>query len=184
MPRPVTAVEPGDREPVPGVTIRPYRPVDHNACRHLWAEYVEHRDTLYGRDSRGDGGAGFEEYLTRLDLSGMWVACREPDTVVGLVGLTLDGCTGAVDPVVVTRSLRGRGIGRALLATVVAEAGRRGLSQLTVSPAARDHEALRRLRAAGFGTVCTVTLSLAVTPRGSCADDSVFLDLNDLRFGA
>ena len=31
-----------------GVTIRPYRPLDHNACRGLWAELTQHRADLYG----------------------------------------------------------------------------------------------------------------------------------------
>src|SRR5688572_12971444 len=89
----------GVRLPV-GVTIRPYRPLDHNACRRLWGELVEHTGELYGRvaprrssgkgndnEADQDPGAGFEEYLTRLDLSGMWVADGVEDGVVGFVGL-------------------------------------------------------------------------------------------------
>jgi GNAT superfamily N-acetyltransferase len=166
----------------PGVTVRPYRPADHNACRRLWGELVEHRDHLYGQADAGragDASAGFEEYLTRLDLSGMWVA-QSSDGVIGLVGLTLDGSAAAIDPVVVTRRLRGRGIGRALLATVADEARRRGLSRLVVSPFARDHAALRSLRAAGFGAVSNVTLSYAL--KGRSPADAEPLDLYDLRF--
>jgi GNAT superfamily N-acetyltransferase len=172
-----------------GVTVRAYRPADHNACRRLWAELVEHRGELYGPDETragrgapGDSGAGFEEYLTRLDLSGMWVAQSERDGVVGLVGLTLDGGAGAIDPVVVTRPLRGRGIGRALLGVVAAEARRRGLGQLTVSPSARDHAALRSLHAAGFGSVSSVTLSYPLRRSGRPGGHDEPLDLYDLRF--
>ncbi len=187
----------------PGITLRPYRPADHNACRRLWAELVEHRAQLYQRDgasgeSRGTesggtesgtaqsggakpGGAGFEEYLTRLDLSGMWVAeCG--GEVVAFVGLTLDGSAGAVDPVVVTREHRGHGIGRSLLATVANEARRRGLRRLTVSPSVRDREALRRLRAAGFGSVSSVTLSYPLTRGGRSGGTTEPLNLYDLRF--
>lgn len=187
-----------------GVRIRPYRPADHNACRRLWAELVEHRGALYGpsrpASSRGgqqdrsgtdDAGAGFEEYLTRLDLSGLWVADSPPDGVVGFVGLTLDGAAaGSVDPVVVTRDRRGSGIGRALLATVAAEARRRQLSQLTVSPSARDQAALRSLHAAGFGSVSTVTLAYTLghagsrdgATRGHSSEPETAVDLYDLRF--
>jgi GNAT superfamily N-acetyltransferase len=126
--------------------------------------------------------AGFEEYLTRLDLSGMWVAQSSPDGVVGFVGLTLDGRSGAIDPVVVTRRLRGRGIGRALLDTVAAEARRRGLAELTVSPSARDHAALRSLHAAGFGSVSSVTLSYPLTRSGRPGGRDEPLSLHDLRF--
>jgi GNAT superfamily N-acetyltransferase len=170
----------------PGVTIRGYRPSDHNACRRLWAELTEHLQQLYGEQPAEDAdlGAGFEEYLTQLNLSGMWVAEDAEVGVAGFVGLMLDGRAGEVDPVVVTRSLRGRGIGRALLARVADEASRRGLARLTVSPSVRDESALRALHAAGFGTVATVTLSYAVSGRGARTSpqrDSS-LDLFDLHF--
>ena len=186
-----------------GVRIRPYRAADHKAGRRLWRELVEHRGELYAQPDRsgrgggdGDSGAGFEEYLTRLDLSGLWVADSSADGVVGFVGLTLGGpsgegrgepTAGCIDPVVVTRRLRGHGIGRALLATVADEARRRGLTQLTVSPWARDQAALRSLHAAGFGSVSSVTLAYTLarpdTPsRGHSAEPDAALDLYDLRF--
>ncbi len=171
-----------DVRPPTGITIRPYRPLDHNACRRLWGELVEHRGALYGETGPGDASAGFEEYLTRLNLSGMWVADSSEHGVVGFVGLILDGRIGAVDPVVVTHRLRGRGIGRALLAKVAEEARRRGLTQLNVSPAARDHAALRSLHAAGFGAVSSVTLSYALTRAGNSEGRVEPLDIYDLRF--
>jgi len=171
----------GGRAPA-GITIRPYRPLDHNACRRLWGELVEHRGSLYGEAEPGDASAGFEEYLTRLNLSGVWVAESAEHGIVGFVGLVLDGRLGEVDPVVVTDRQRGRGIGRALLTRVAEEAKRRGLSQLTVSPAARDQAALRSLHAAGFGAVSSVTLSYAFTRSGRPAREEEPLDLYDLRF--
>lgn len=169
-----------------GVTIRAYRPSDHNACRRLWAELTEHRSALYG-EQVSDSGAGFEEYLTQLNLSGMWVADHAEEGVSGFIGLMLDGRAGEVDPVVVTASLRGRGIGQALLARVADEANRRGLQRLTVSPPVRDVSALRALHTAGFATVATVTLAYNVSGsarRGAAAPpDGSTLDLFDLRFG-
>jgi GNAT superfamily N-acetyltransferase len=167
------------------VTIRPYRPSDHSACRALWAELVEHRDRLYGRrPAEPDSGAGFEEYLTQLNLSGMWVADDADEGVVGFLGVMVEGRTGEIDPIVVTAPRRGRGIGRAMLAKVVDEARRRGLRHLTVSPPTRDASALRALHTAGFATVASVTVSydLRGRPGGSPAPDST-LDLFDLRFG-
>ena len=91
---------------------------------------------------------------------------------------------GEVDPVVVTASMRGRGIGRALLAKVADEARRRGLHRLTVSPSVRDVAALRTLHTSGFGTVSTVTLSydLAATPGGAPPPQDATLALYDLHF--
>lgn len=146
----------------PGVTIRPYRPSDHSDCRALWAQLTEHRRRLHHDPQLGgrDAGAGFEEYLTRLDLSGIWVAEHNEEGVVGFLGLILDGRAGDVDPVVVNAAMRGRGIGRALLGRVADEARRRGLARLIVSPAARDAAALHSLHASGFGTLASVTLTL------------------------
>ena len=55
------------------VTVRSYRPSDHSAGRRLWSELTNEHNEMYGETTQ-DGGAGFEEYLTRLDLSGLWVA--------------------------------------------------------------------------------------------------------------
>ncbi|MGE5829377.1 MAG: GNAT family N-acetyltransferase [Micromonosporaceae bacterium] len=166
-----------------GVAIRSYRPSDHSACRRLWAELTEHRRGLFGDPAYGgrDPGAGFEEYLTQLNLSGMWVADDEDEGPIGFVGLKLDGREGEVDPVVVTAARRGRGVGRALLARVAEEGRRRGLTRLTVSPSVRDVSALHMLHAAGFDTLATLTLSLDVTGRAAGAAHG-HLDVRDLRF--
>lgn len=164
-------------------TVRAYRPTDHSACRGLWGELIAHRSRLTGApppDDEADLGAGFEEYLTRLNLSGLWVAADPAsDDVVGFVGLVLDGDAGQVDPVVVTSSHRGRGIGRALLSRVADEAKRRGLRRLTISPPVRDVAALRSLHSAGFTTLANVTLTL---DQPGAAAGSGSLEVFDLSF--
>jgi GNAT superfamily N-acetyltransferase len=182
------------------VAIRGYRPTDHSACRRLWAELTtEHRRLYPGAppfpaaapapvDEFGvtivpadaTSGAGFEEYLTRLDLSGMWVAQHAEHGVVGFVGLILQGRAGAVDPVVVTTPLRGQGIGRALLRHVADQARRRGMRELTVSPALRNIEAIRCLYRAGFDAAATATLAMDLTGRDGQWRDGV--DLHGVRF--
>jgi GNAT superfamily N-acetyltransferase len=169
--------------PVPA-TIRAYRPLDHRACRDLWGELVEHHRDLYRYtgDAPGgaDPGAGFEEYLTRLDLTGIWVADHAEDGVVGMVGLLLRGQAGEVEPVVVSEPHRGQGIGTALLNHVAAQARRRGMSQLTVSPQSRNEGAIRCLYHAGYGALSSVTLTLDLSTRGHAWQDG--LDLYGLPF--
>lgn len=163
------------------VTIRSYRPTDHRHCRSLWAELNRQHSTLYGERPVGDEtGAAFEEYLTRLDLSGMWVADDGIGTVIGMVGLLLDGRAGEVEPIVVTQSRRGQGIGRALLNHVAAQARRRGLRQLTISPESRNVDAIRCLHGAGYDALARVTLAIDLSRRPHPPHDAV--DLHQLRF--
>ena len=90
---------------------------------------------MYGDRLARRRRAGFEEYLTRLDLSGLWVADHADDGVIGLVGLIMRGRAGEVEPVVVTVSHRHKGVGRKLLRHVADEARKRNMTALTISPA-------------------------------------------------
>ncbi len=165
------------------VTIRPYRPLDHGACRDLWAGLVRTKRDLYDDPTIGgpDPGAGFEEYLTRLDLAGIWVAEHRDDGVVGLIGLVLGGHrAGEVEPLVIAEPRRGRGIGRAMLQHVAAEAQRRGLTQVSISPDSRNVDAIHCLHAAGYDVLSSITLTMDLAPRGHTWQDG--LDVHGLRF--
>jgi GNAT superfamily N-acetyltransferase len=143
------------------VTVRSYRPSDHSAGRRLWSELTRQHQDMYGDPGKpGDDGEAFEEYLTRLDLAGIWVAEHPEDGVVGLVGLIMRGRAGEVEPVVVDPAHRGRGIGKTLLQHVGARAADRGLVQLTISPESRNVEAIRCLHAAGYDVVSSIQLTL------------------------
>ncbi|HEV8570050.1 MAG TPA: GNAT family N-acetyltransferase [Actinoplanes sp.] len=164
------------------VTVRSYRPSDHSAGRRLWAELTNQHNQMYGPDGANeDAGAGFEEYLTRLDLSGLWVADHPDDGVIGLVGLVMRGRAGEVDPVVVTASHRHKGVGRKLLQHVANEAKKRNMLSLTISPASRNIEAIRSLHAAGYDVVSSIELTMDL---GREAHDwqQEGLELHELQF--
>jgi len=164
------------------VSIRAYRPTDHRACRSLWAELTESRRELYDEptDNGPDPGAGFEDYLTRLNLSGMWVAEHHEDGVVGFAGLLLQpDRVGEVYPVVVTQRHRGKGIGTSLLQHVAEEARRRPLRQLMVMPDSRNIAAIKCLYGAGYDTLAAVRLTLDLTGTSKDAEE---MDMHGLRF--
>ena len=162
------------------VTVRSYRPSDHSAGRRLWSELTNQHNRMYGEPAV-DGGAGFEEYLTRLDLSGLWVADHADDGVIGLVGLIMRGRAGEVEPIVVTTSHRHKGVGRRLLRHVAAEAKKRNMTALTISPSSRNVDAIRSLHAAGYDVVSSIqlTLDLDRTPHAYQEDG---LELHELQF--
>ncbi|GLY04915.1 MULTISPECIES: GNAT family N-acetyltransferase [Actinoplanes] len=162
------------------VAVRSYRPSDHSAGRRLWAELTRQHHEMYGGGD-DDGGAGFEEYLTRLDLSGLWVADHADDGVVGMVGLIIRGRAGEVDPVVVTVTHRHKGVGRLLLQHVAGEAKRRNMTALTISPESRNVEAIRSLHAAGYDVVSSIELTMDLD-RHSNARREDSLQLHELPF--
>jgi GNAT superfamily N-acetyltransferase len=141
------------------VTVRSYRPSDHSAGRRLWSELTNQHNLMYG-ETANDAGAGFEEYLTRLDLGGLWVADHADDGVIGMVGLVMRGRGGEVEPVVVTASHRHKGVGRKLLRHVASEAKRRNMTSLTISPSSRNVDAIRSLHAAGYDVVSSIELTM------------------------
>ncbi|MGA8113220.1 MAG: GNAT family N-acetyltransferase [Actinocatenispora sp.] len=162
--------------------VRPFRPLDHRACRDLWAELTEEERRLYDdpRIGGNDPGAGFEQYVARLELSGMWVADHAEDGVIGFVGLILQGRKGEVEPIVVTRRYRRGGVGNALLDRVAAEARRRRLRQLTITPSTRNEEAIRSFHRAGYQALEHVTLTYDLVEGGSRWQDGI--DLHGARF--
>jgi N-acetylglutamate synthase-like GNAT family acetyltransferase len=128
-----------------------------------------------------DGGDGFEEYLTRLDLSGLWVADHADDGVIGLVGLIIRGRAGVVEPIVVTISHRHKGVGRKLLRHVASEAKRRNMTALTISPDSRNVDAIRSLHAAGYDVLSSIELTLDLG-RHSQDRHQEGLELHDMQF--
>lgn len=164
------------------VAVRSYRPSDHSAGRHLWSELTAQHDRMYGEHTDDDGGAGFEEYLTRLDLGGLWVADHADDGVIGLVGLIVRGRAGEVEPVVVTATHRHKGVGRKLLRHVAHEAKKRNMQSLTISPSSRNVEAIRSLHAAGYDVVSSIELTMQLGHHPSHEWQPDGLELHALQF--
>ena len=137
---------------------------------------------MYGTaNGTSDDGAGFEEYLTRLDLGGLWVADHADDGVIGMVGLVVRGQAGEVEPVVVAASHRHKGIGRQLLRHVADAAKKRGMVSLTISPESRNVDAIRSLHAAGYDVVSSIELTLDLD-RHPHEWQSDSLELHELQF--
>ncbi len=125
------------------VMVRPYHFQDLEQCRALWIELVQcHRD-LYGDPSIGGLAPGlqFDHHLSRVGVECVWVAERE-GRVLGMVALIASGEAAEIDPLIVSASHRGQGIGRALLERATREAKALGTRYLEVRPVARNRDAM------------------------------------------
>jgi L-amino acid N-acyltransferase YncA len=154
------------------VAIRPYEPTDLEACRDLYAQLVEHHREIYDDPTIGgdDPGAGFDDHLATAARVATWVA-EEGGRVVGLVGLEWGDGESTIEPVVVERSQRGSGVGRALLQTAIDESRRRGASDVNIKPVARNASAIAAFHAVGFDTLGHVQLFMSLD-----RDDSYWRD--------
>jgi GNAT superfamily N-acetyltransferase len=143
------------------VSIRPFEHDDAAACRSLWAELTRWHRALYDDPSIGgdDPGDAFDRFLEDASGPRLWVAERR-GSVVGLVGLIVSGKRAEIEPVVVSFDVRGQGVGRSLVETVVEAARAEGVTQLKVSPVARNSTALRFFHRLGFDALGHVDLLL------------------------
>lgn len=141
-------------------TIRNYQKSDYEVCRSLWVELTQHHRDIYEDPSIGgdDPGHGFDGYLENPQCHGTWVA-ELGERVVAFGGLLLHSKEeGEVEPVVVSRPYRDKGIGTRLVEHVVEQAREIGVRFLSIRPVARNKRAISLYVRLGFSTVGAVQL--------------------------
>lgn len=152
------------------IETRPYRTEDYAACRELWRELADHHRMTYDDPDIGgdDPGSGLDTYLADPKRVESWVATQN-DTVLGLTGMLLfDEGEFEVEPVIVSSSDRGHGIGRSLIEQVFTEARERGLHTISVRAVARNAEAMAFYRHMGFRSLGLIELiALLDAPRAT-----------------
>ncbi len=114
----------------------------------------------------------YDRDLDTVDPSLFWVAVHG-SRVIGLVGLLLTGEVNAnpkqieaeVEPIVITREFRGKGIGERLLGKAIAEARARGARIVTVKPVTRNIKTIRFFHKHGFTLLGYVELFMDLRER-------------------
>ncbi len=149
-----------------GVRVRGYEPGDLEACRSLWVELTEAHREIYDAPEIGgdDPGSQFDEHLARVGPERLWVA-EADGRVVGLVGLIPKGREAEIEPVVVASAARGRGVGRLLIAEVIAAARAGGFALLSVGAVARNARAIGFYHHMGFDTLGEVEMFMSFGDR-------------------
>src|SRR3989337_58358 len=133
------------------IIVRKYQLDDHEQCRNLWRELTEwHReiyeDTKIGGEHPEDC---FDKHLSKVGSDNLWVAV-DVSSVVGLIGLIVEEREAEIEPLIVSKAYRGRGIGTQLIRYVINEARGRGTRNLNVKPVARNRKTIQFLYEQGF----------------------------------
>ena len=149
----------------PAIKIRNYRNIDKDACRLLWRELTEHHREIYQEPAIGGEHPEdcFDKYLNKVGPTRIWIAIID-SKVVGLSGLDVSGYEAEIEPLIVTKAHRNKGVGTKLLEKVIAEAHKIGTS-LNVSPVARNIEAIRFFHKAGFNKLARVEVFIDFSNR-------------------
>jgi GNAT superfamily N-acetyltransferase len=141
------------------VTIRNYQEPDKEQCRRLWRELVEwHREIYQNPQIGGDHPENFfDRHLSLVGNEGIWIA--ETDSkVIGFIGLIVKEDEAEIEPIIVSKSFRHKGVGRQLVETVIREAKKKKMKHLNVSPVARNIQAIEFFYRLGFVNIGHVNM--------------------------
>jgi ribosomal-protein-alanine N-acetyltransferase len=114
---------------------------------------VEIDDALFGTDAWSL--ASFWAELAGIPDRRWYRVALDGDEVVGYAGLATVGESADVQTVAVRADAQGRGIGALLLDALLAEAARRGCTEILLEVRADNAPAIALYRARGFDTIAT-----------------------------
>lgn len=139
--------------------VRKYVPADNDGCRALWRELTEWHRHIYQDPSIGGACPEdfFDKHLAKVGPERLWIAFQD-SRVVGLTGLIVKDREAEIEPLLVSASYRHKGIGKTLVGEVVKEARRLEVRFLSVSPVARNIEAIQFFYEHGFRNLGHVEL--------------------------
>ena len=147
--------------------IRNYvKETDIEECRALMRELTAYHREMYDRPVLGGVYPPNDRDLEIVDPSLVWVAVHD-SKVIGLIGLIPheDENEAEVDPIIVTREFRGKGVGGRLLDTAVAEARARGCRLAFIRHLARNIKTIQFSYKHGFTKVGFVELLMDLSER-------------------
>lgn len=146
------------------VVIRKYQDGDREQCRGLWRELTEwHREIYEDPNIGGEHPEDqFDKHLATVGPDQLWVAVHN-SRVVGLVGLIFKGNETEIEPLIVSKAYRRKGIGTKLIETVVSEARKKGVKFLNIAPVARNMNTIKFLYKRGFKNLGYINLFIDFT---------------------
>ena len=143
--------------------IRKYQPRDLEECRNLWRELTEWHRKIY--DDLNIGGEQpedyFDKHLTKVGSDRLWIAVSN-SKVIGLTGLIVEEEEAEIEPLIVGKEYRGKGIGKKLIERVVSEARKMEVKYLSIKPVARNVKTIKWLYRHGFQNLGHIELFMSL----------------------
>ena len=142
---------------------------DVEGCVAFYEQMVEYHRFIYQDDGIPYGDEEkkkMREKLQRTDNNFIKVVVERGKQIVGLLTLEIKGRTCEIDEILVDKSERGKGIGQALAEYTRKTAQERKCSEIQVSFAARNLQALRFYHKMGLNCLGMIQLFMPLTPRG------------------
>lgn len=142
--------------------IRKYQEDDREQCRYLWRELVERHREIYQKPTIGGEHPEdyFDKHLAKVGSDKLWVAVHN-SLPVGLVGLIVEGNEAEIEPLIVSKAYRGKGVGKQLVEAIISESRRMGIRTLSVKPVARNIQSIKFLYKQGFKNLGEIELFMS-----------------------
>ena len=169
------------------VIVREYKNADYTNVRTLYGELAQHHAEIYCDPSIAgkDPGRGLDIYLKRIDRCGAWVAIfnRNISGFIGLLETVGEEGVAEIEPLIISTSSRGKGIGSKLVEYVKVEAKKKGFRFVCIRPELRNEEAFKLYVRLGFNLVGGIELFQDLSPeRGRMWKSGIELLGQQLRY--
>jgi ribosomal protein S18 acetylase RimI-like enzyme len=142
---------------------------DIEECVVFYRQMIEHHRDIYQDDSipyEEEQKKHIREKLQRTDNNFIKVLAEKEKRIVGLLTLEIKGRTCEIDEILVDKDMRGRGMGQAFAEFARKTAFERKCSEIQVSFAARNLQALRFYHAMGLNCLGMIQIFMPLTERG------------------
>jgi GNAT superfamily N-acetyltransferase len=141
-----------------------YSQYDRKSCRKLWIELTDWHRQIYQDPSIGGLHPEdyFDKHLAKIGAKHLWVAATD-QKVIGFGGLIVNDEEAEIEPLVVSKHYRNKGVGIKLVEALLLEARRLEIKYLSVKPVARNIEAIKFFYKRGFTKVGHIQLFIDFT---------------------
>jgi len=164
--------------------LREFSAIDLEECVSLYRQMVDHHREIYEDNTIPYNDEYIMKKLQRTDDNYIKIVAEKDRRIVGLLTIDIKSRTCELDEILVDKSMRGKGIGTAFAEFLKKTAFQRGCTEIQVSFAARNLEALSfYYQKIGLNCLGMIQIFMPLTEKGKeqwyrKEKKTVFLDLD------